>query len=234
MWAGWEFRLVLSRPLPERFNRRRFEEEIGQYTSYAARYGERGAVLLLDLDRFKYVNDTHGHKAGDEVIRAVGHALRESVRASDVVARLGGDEFAVLLKNCDRQQADSVASQMLRSVRERQMPIAGHRVTMTTSIGLALFGDEEPQPEDLLVNADLAMYEAKDAGGNRFEFADEHGAHLAGMQARLGLVDDIRRALDEDDLVLYCQPIIDLEHDRTSQYELLLRMVGRNGELIPP
>ena len=90
--------------------RRRFEEELTEYSEYARRYNESGAVLLLDLDRFKYVNDTHGHKAGDEVIRAVGVALRDSVRGSDVVARLGGDEFAVLLKNVHRSEAERVAA----------------------------------------------------------------------------------------------------------------------------
>jgi diguanylate cyclase (GGDEF)-like protein/PAS domain S-box-containing protein len=220
--------------LTELFNRRRFEEEVSGYSDYAARYKESGAVLLLDLDRFKYVNDTYGHKAGDEVIRAVGHALLESVRSTDVVARLGGDEFAVLLKNVERPQAERVAAEMLRSVRDREMPIEGQRVTMTTSIGVAMFGDTQPQPEDLLVNADLAMYVAKDSGGNRFEVAADDGQHLAGMQARLGWVDRIRRALDEDLFVLYCQPILDLETEEVSQYELLLRLRGDDGELVPP
>jgi diguanylate cyclase (GGDEF)-like protein/PAS domain S-box-containing protein len=220
--------------LTELYNRRRFEEEITSYSEYAARYREGGAVLLLDLDRFKYVNDTYGHKAGDEVIRAVGHALLESVRSTDVVARLGGDEFAVLLKNVERPQAERVAKEMLRAVRERPMPIEGQRVTMTTSIGIAMFGDTEPAAEDLLVNSDLAMYVAKDSGGNRFEVAANDGEHLAGMQARLGWVDRIRRALDEDLFVLYCQPILDLKTETVSQYELLLRMRGDDGEIVPP
>jgi diguanylate cyclase (GGDEF)-like protein/PAS domain S-box-containing protein len=216
------------------FNRRRFEEEVAEYTEFSARYGEHGAVLLLDLDRFKYVNDTHGHKAGDEVIRTVGSALRDAVRKTDVVARLGGDEFAVLLKNADREETERVAATMLELVRVRQLPIEGHRVTMTTSIGVAMFGDDEPKVEDLLVQSDLAMYEAKDAGGNRFVVSAGDGSHLVGMQARLGAVDQIRRGLDENRFVLYCQPIMDLKTEEISQYELLLRLTGENGELIPP
>ncbi|MEA2482019.1 MAG: hypothetical protein QOJ07_3941 [Thermoleophilaceae bacterium] len=220
--------------LTELFNRRRFEEELTEYGDYAARYSECGAVLLLDLDRFKYVNDTHGHKAGDEVIRAVGGALRESVRKSDVVARLGGDEFAVLLKNAGRAEAERVAGVMLETVRSRDMPIAGQRVTMTTSIGVALFDSTDANVTDLLVEADLAMYAAKDAGGNRYEVSESDGEHLSSMHARLGWVEQIRRGLDEDNFVLFCQPIVHLATDEATQWELLLRLRGDDGELIPP
>jgi diguanylate cyclase (GGDEF)-like protein/PAS domain S-box-containing protein len=220
--------------LTELYNRRRFEEELVEYGEYAARYSEGGAVLLLDLDRFKYVNDTHGHKAGDEVIRAVGSALNQSVRKSDVVARLGGDEFAVLLKNAGRAEAERVAGVMLETVRARELPIAGQRVTMTTSIGVALFESTDVKVEDLLVEADLAMYAAKDAGGNRYEVSESDGQHLTSMQARLGWVDQIRRGLDDDRFVLFCQPIVHLATDEATQWELLLRLEGEDGELIPP
>jgi diguanylate cyclase (GGDEF)-like protein/PAS domain S-box-containing protein len=219
--------------LTDLFNRRRFEEELVEYSDYVQRYKESGAVLLLDLDRFKYVNDTHGHKAGDEVIRAVGSALRGTVRTSDVVARLGGDEFAILLKNLDRAGAEKIATALLETVRVRQLPIAGRGTTMTTSIGIALF-DEDVITENLLVNADLAMYVAKDAGGNRFEVSEDDGEHLSGMQARLGWVDQIRRGLDEDRFVLYCQPILHLASNEVTQWELLLRLLGDDGEMIPP
>jgi diguanylate cyclase (GGDEF)-like protein/PAS domain S-box-containing protein len=220
--------------LTELFNRRRFEEELTEYAEYCARYDEGGAVLLLDLDRFKFVNDTHGHKAGDEVIRAVGGALRDAVRKSDVVARLGGDEFAVLLKNVDRSSAERVAANMLETVRRRDMPIDGHRVTMTTSIGVAMFHGDEADVENLLVLADLAMYAAKDAGGNRLEVSENDGQHLSSMQQRLGWVEQIRRGLDEDRFVLYCQPILHLASGEVTQWELLLRLMGDDGELVPP
>ncbi|HYZ30295.1 MAG TPA: bifunctional diguanylate cyclase/phosphodiesterase, partial [Thermoleophilaceae bacterium] len=144
------------------------------------------------------------------------------------------DEFAVLLKNVERPQAERVAAEFLRAIRTRELPIEGQRATMTTSIGIALFGDSQPQAEDLLVNADLAMYEAKDAGGNRFEVAADDGEHLAGMQARLGWVERIRRALEEDRFVLHAQPILDLQTDTISQYELLLRLMDDTGDLVPP
>ena len=174
--------------LTDLFNRRRFDQELAEIVRYAARYGGGGALFLLDLDRFKYVNDTRGHKAGDEVIRAVGRALRENVRKTDVVARLGGDEFAVLLRDADREAAERIAEGMLETIRERRLPLEGQQLSITTSIGIVLFGDEEPSVEDLMVNADLAMYAAKEAGGNRFHVAiADGGADVGGMQLRLDL-----------------------------------------------
>jgi diguanylate cyclase (GGDEF)-like protein/PAS domain S-box-containing protein len=219
--------------LTDLFNRRRFDQELAEIVRYCARYGGRGALFLLDLDRFKYVNDTRGHNAGDEVIRAVGRALRENVRKTDVVARLGGDEFAVVLRDADREAAERIAEGMLETVRERRLPLEGQQISITTSIGIVLFGDEEPSVEDLMVNADLAMYAAKEAGGNRFCIADG-GADVGGMQLRLNWADQIRRALDEDRFVLYCQPILELSSNEITQYELLLRMVGDNGEIVLP
>ena len=221
--------------LTELFNRRRFDQELAEFVSYAARYGGQGALYLLDLDRFKYVNDTRGHKAGDEVIRAVGRALHDSVRKTDVVARLGGDEFAVLLRDADRDTAERIAQGMLETIRERRLPLEGQRISMTTSIGIVCFGDEEPRGEDLMVSADLAMYAAKEAGGNRYHVAtSDGGEYLSGMQVRLNWADQIRRALDEDRFVLYCQPILELASDTVTQYELLLRMVGDDGEIVMP
>src|SRR3954447_6034110 len=221
--------------LTELFNRRRFDQELAEFVSYAARYGGHGAMFLLDLDRFKYVNDTRGHKAGDEVIRAVGRALLDSVRKTDVVARLGGDEFAVLLRDADRDTAERIAEGMLETVRERRLPLEGQRISMTTSGGIVCFGDEEPRVEDLMVSADLAMYAAKEAGGNRYHVATaDGGEYVSGMQVRLNWADQIRRALDEDRFVLYCQPIMELKSDSITQYELLLRMIGDDGEIVMP
>jgi diguanylate cyclase (GGDEF)-like protein/PAS domain S-box-containing protein len=220
--------------LTELFNRRRFDQELAEIVRYAARYGGGGALFLLDLDRFKYVNDTRGHKAGDEVIRAVGRVLRENVRRTDVVARLGGDEFAVVLRDADRKAAERIAEGLLETIRERRLPLEGQQISVTTSIGIVLFGEEEPRVEDLMVNADLAMYAAKEAGGNRFHIATDGNEHVGGMQLRLNWADQIRRALDEDRFVLYCQPIMELSSNEITQYELLLRMIGDDGEIIMP
>jgi EAL domain-containing protein (putative c-di-GMP-specific phosphodiesterase class I) len=151
------------------------------------------------------------------------------------VARLGGDEFAVLLQDADRETAERIAEGMLETIRERRLPLEGQRISMTTSIGIVCFGDEEPAVEDLMVSADLAMYAAKESGGNRYHVATaDGGEYVSGMQVRLNWADQIRRALDEDRFVLYCQPILELASDTITQYELLLRMIGDDGEIIMP
>jgi diguanylate cyclase (GGDEF)-like protein/PAS domain S-box-containing protein len=216
------------------FNRRRFEQELSEYVADAARRGGRGAVLLLDLDRFKYVNDTQGHGAGDDLVRSIGKILLAQVADTDVVARLGGDEFAVLLKETGQADAERAAGAILSAVRANQMPLGGVAVAVTTSIGVALFGDCEPPVDDLLGAADTAMYAAKESGGNRYQVYAGDDERVAGMQARLAWADQIRRALDDDRFVLYSQPIIEIQTGRATHHELLLRMVGNHGEMIAP
>jgi diguanylate cyclase (GGDEF)-like protein/PAS domain S-box-containing protein len=145
-------------------NRRRFEEELDTQAERCARYGERAALVLLDLDKFKQVNDSHGHKAGDRVIRAVGRAMLERVRDSDVVARIGGDEFALLLLNISAEEAAEVAEQ-IRELIEREAEQRGDDVT--ASLGVIHVDGAAVSAEDMLVAADMAMYEAKRAGRNR-------------------------------------------------------------------
>ena len=196
--------------LTELFNRRRFDQELAEYVAYAARYGGQGAIFLLDLDRFKYVNDTRGHKAGDEVIRAVGRALHDSVRKTDVVARLGGDEFAVLLRDADRDTAERIAEGMLETIRERRLPLEGQRISMTTSIGIVCFerrGARRRGPDGHAPTSRCTRPRRPAATATTSPTADG-GEYVSGMQVRLNWADQIRRALDEDRFVLYCQPIL--------------------------
>ena len=200
--------------LTELFNRRRFDQELAEYVAYTARYGGKGSVFLLDLDRFKYVNDTRGHKAGDEVIRAVGRALHDSVRKTDVVARLGGDEFAVLLRDADRDTAERIAEGMLETIRERRLPLEGQRISMTTSIGIVCFGDEEPArrgPDGLAPTSRCTRPRRPAATATTWP-PPTAASTSSGMQVRLNWADQIRRALDEDRFVLYCQPILRARH----------------------
>ncbi len=151
-------------------NRRRFELELQRHLTHIARYGRTGALLLLDVDRFKAVNDTLGHARGDELIVAVARLLDENLRGSDRAARLGGDEFAVLLPEADREEAETVAARLVAAVRERQlMPTGEPPRPVSISLGVAAFaGTDHLTPEAPLAEADLAMYEAKAAGGDGF------------------------------------------------------------------
>jgi diguanylate cyclase (GGDEF)-like protein/PAS domain S-box-containing protein len=215
------------------FNRRRFEEELSRQTALSVRYGQGGAVLVLDLDNFKYLNDTLGHKAGDEAIGQTALLLTRRLRDSDVIGRLGGDEFAILLPAADESQARAVAGDLTAAIREKAFTFNGQRLGLTASVGIATFaGDVELSGEEVLVDADLAMYDAKEQGRNRY--AVFTADRLARMEARLTWSERIRQALENDRFVLFAQPILDLELGRVTRHELLLRMIGDDGELIPP
>lgn len=221
-------------PLTGLLNRRSFSRLLEQQAALVARYGPEGALLMLDLDHFKYVNDTLGHQAGDNVIIAVAELLGARLRASDLLARLGGDEFAVLLPKADATAAERVAEQLLQALRDQPVTITGLSArAITASIGIATF-DTELTGEDVLVNSDLAMYDAKEAGRDgiaTFKNAEHEGARMKG---RLSWVERIRAALEQDRFSLVSQPIVELSSGRVIQHELLLRMVDEHGELIPP
>ncbi|RKQ87111.1 PAS domain S-box-containing protein/diguanylate cyclase (GGDEF)-like protein [Solirubrobacter pauli] len=213
------------------FNRRRFEEELA---AYAQRRDQHGAMLLLDLDRFKYINDVHGHTAGDAMVRTIAGALHTVLGDDAVVARLGGDEFAILLDGADRDAAERTAVAVVSAVREQRITLGTIAVSITASVGVVPFRTNDTAPESVLAAADLAMYAAKEAGGDGYHVTDRNDDRVAGMQARLDWADQVRRALDEDRFVLYWQPIVELASGHATHYELLLRMVSSDGKIIPP
>jgi diguanylate cyclase (GGDEF)-like protein/PAS domain S-box-containing protein len=220
-------------PLTGLINRRRFAEELARHVAYRERYPQVGGALLMgDLDNFKYVNDTLGHKAGDELIKAVAHQLRGRLRESDVLGRLGGDEFAVLLPRAELEQASGVAETLREVVAGLEVVIGGHRLRATISIGVAPL-DADSTAEDALAAADIAMYEAKRGGRNRVAAAVADEPADSSVKRHLGWAERLRTALAEDRFELYTQPIVELSTGSVTRYELLLRM-RENGELISP
>lgn len=221
-------------PLTGLPNRRWFEQELARRVEAGKRDHGGGAVLLLDLDNFKFVNDSLGHRAGNEILAEVARVLRQTLRESDVLARLGGDEFALLVSGADAGRAQAVAERILDRVRHHTVMVAGQSLDLTGSIGIALYPSHGLTADDLIAAADTAMYQAKEAGKNRFAvYAPEDGRRHR-MQEHLMWVSRTRAALEEDRFLLYLQPILDLRRRRISQYEVLLRMVGDGGEVIPP
>jgi diguanylate cyclase (GGDEF)-like protein/PAS domain S-box-containing protein len=222
-------------PLTGLLNRRSFERELERHVALVERYGPRGAAIVLDLDHFKTINDTLGHGVGDQLIARVAQALRGRLRESDVLARLGGDEFAVLLPEGGRDEAVEVACGILDAVRgQAVLAGSGRARRVSASIGIAPFSPGRRLSGDaVLVEADLAMYEAKEAGRDRYAVA-EGGATDSSLGARISWADLIRDALVEDRFVLHAQPIVDVRSGNIGQYELLLRMVDPDGELIAP
>jgi diguanylate cyclase (GGDEF)-like protein/PAS domain S-box-containing protein len=162
-------RLAQHDSLTGLYNRRRFEEELDRQLDYVRRHGSGGAVLMFDLDNFKAINDTHGHAAGDEVLRIVAQVLREILRGTDISGRLGGDEFAIILPETDTAGAEVVAGKLVDMIRDRMMN-AAREVTPKASVGIATYEDSRSKDE-VLAAADEAMYEAKRAGGDRYRLA---------------------------------------------------------------
>jgi diguanylate cyclase (GGDEF)-like protein/PAS domain S-box-containing protein len=214
-------------------NGRRFEAEVAEELQRATRYGSGGAVLMIDLDNFKEVNDAFGHLAGDDLLRGVTGALRHRIRQTDILARVGGDEFAVLLPQTDAEQARVVADLIVKALHRHVAMLDGKSVRTTVSVGVAML--EGPDAQSVLANADRAMYEAKAAGRDRFAIHHPGPGQVERPSMRLATAERIRGALEEDRLLLYCQPIFDLKEKEVSQYELLLRLPDdQGGEPILP
>jgi diguanylate cyclase (GGDEF)-like protein/PAS domain S-box-containing protein len=218
------------------YNRRRFQAELERELSRARRYGRPGALLAIDLDGFKFVNDSLGHAAGDELVTRLGRALQGALRDSDSLGRTGGDEFAVLLPETDEQAATTVAERLLGEIRRHGTIVrSGGRAQVTTSIGITTFeGADALVAEDLLVEADIAMYTAKSQGKDRASVYRRDESHRAEIAARQGWLHRLRKAVEHDELVLHAQPIAPVGHDGPPQFELLLRMLDDGGELIMP
>jgi diguanylate cyclase (GGDEF)-like protein len=187
------------------------------------------AVLYLDLDGFKRINDTFGHAAGDELLVAVADRLRRVVRPGDTVARLGGDEFVVVADRVARSQDAEEIARRIRDAISQPVLIAGRRLAVTTSIGIA-FGAEQ-RASELLNQADVALYRAKQNGRNRAErYSEGMGGPRPSRQQTEGMV---RAALDDDGLIVVYQPVVDLADDGVVGYEALLRLRGEDGRLVP-
>jgi diguanylate cyclase (GGDEF)-like protein len=154
--------------LTDLLSRRRFEAELWQHLAEAKRYGTRGSLLFLDLDEFKLINDRLGHETGDKLLVALAALLRGRLRTSDLLARVGGDEFAIALPHTGGDQAQALAEQLIEAIGSHPFQVAGRPVTITVSIGIALFPEDGVTVDELLAHADAAMYRAKRAGGNRF------------------------------------------------------------------
>lgn len=215
------------------YNRRRFEQELTREAGRVARYESKGAVLMIDLDNFKDVNDAFGHKAGDDLLKGVAGLLRHRVRQTDILARVGGDEFAVLLPEANADEARNVADSIVRTLGQQVAVLGERSIHTTASVGVALFNDLSAAA--VLAFADQAMYEAKQAGRNRTATYTPNEERREEVSARLAEAEMIRAALEEDRLVLYGQPILDLKRKEVCQYEVLLRLRPEGGgELLAP
>jgi diguanylate cyclase (GGDEF)-like protein len=216
------------------FNRQRFEAALVDELGSAGGSGSLGAVLSIDIDNFKAVNDAAGHQAGDAVLRTVAGVLSDFSRRTDVAARLGSDEFGLLLPAPDGDSARTIAEHLLSALRREVVIAAGAPFRITASIGVALFDRSHSNAHEIVIDADLAMDEAKRTGRDRIVVYTPEQASSARTLARLAWSNQLREALEQERFVLHLQPIRELASGLVSHGELLLRMVGSDGELVPP
>jgi diguanylate cyclase (GGDEF)-like protein len=213
-------------------SRRLFLERVACGLSDARSSGGRIAVLFIDLDRFKLVNDTLGHAAGDDLLVQVAHRLREEIRSCDVAARLGGDEFAVLLTDVTSTELPEVVARRILDAVSRVFDVAGRDVFIDASIGIALGAPDVNDAEGVIGDADLAMYVAKQNGRGRHQLFHEELA--APLRRRVQLDADLHRALENDELLLHYQPILKLSDGNVAGVEALMRWQHPDRGLIPP
>ena len=202
-------------------NRALFRDRLDQELRHSARTGRRLALLYLDLDGFKEVNDRYGHPEGDLLLQEAGRRLESCVRASDTVARLGGDEFTVILTDFLRYTHIEVLAREILAELARPFRIQGKELRISCSIGITVYPHDATSPDELIRNADQAMFVAKKAGRNRYNFFTEEMRDLA--SARLKTIDELRQALVSGQLSVYYQPIIDMRTGAIVKAEALVR-----------
>jgi diguanylate cyclase (GGDEF)-like protein/PAS domain S-box-containing protein len=213
-------------------NRVLFEERLERAIIHAGRSRRKFAVMCLDLDRFKLVNDTLGHSAGDKVLKVVAERLRAGLRESDTVARLGGDEFALVLEDFNDVRDVGHLAGMLLDLVGQAIDLGGPEIFTTPSIGISIYPDDGVHAEQLMMRADQAMYGAKSRGRNVFQFFESNMTSSA--IAQLETLGELHRALEQNEFCLYYQPQYDLSNGRVVGVEALLRWRHPHRGLVPP
>ena len=223
------------------FNRHRFNEELARMMADAQRGGSRLALLYFDLDEFKYINDTFGHRAGDAMLIRVAGDVASQVRRNEIFSRLGGDEFAILVPEISDNMLRVLAERIVRSIALIKFQYEGQSLRLTTSLGIAVYPDHAETVEELIAHADLAMYQAKEAGKNAWRTYRPELDASREMISRLSWNDRIAHALENNLLRLHFQGIFHTADKALAHYEVLVRMVDQDdasrllmpGQFIP-
>ncbi len=227
--------LATHDPLTGLINRREFEKRLNAALSRARNRNNQWAVLYLDLDQFKIVNDTCGHVAGDELLRQLSELLGARIRETDTLARLGGDEFCVLLEQCPLENARRLAEELRQTVFDFRFAWQDRVFTLGVSIGLVPITDNSLTLDQILSAADAACFVAKDRGRNRVHVHHPADVTLNQQQIQMEWATRINKAFEEFRFRLYYHPIISLgSRDNARHIELLVRMLGPDGGIIPP
>lgn len=225
--------LALHDPLTGLTNRHEFEVRLGKALEEVGN-GVQHALLYMDLDQFKVINDTCGHDAGDELLRQLSIVLREPIRDIDTLARLGGDEFGVLLLHCSLGHAKEAAERLLKAIKDFRYVWRDKTFSIGASIGLVMLSERNQTTSDVMRISDMACYAAKDKGRNRIHVYHADDAELLQRHGEMEWVARINKALEENHFVLYRQCIDPLGHNGTRHCEFLIRMNNEDKEPILP
>ncbi len=210
------------------YNRRKFEEFLSYEIKRSTRHQHKFSILMIDLDNFKYVNDTYGHASGDMVLKEVTEILGSNLRNADILARIGGDEFAVILPETPYEEGFAVVEKLRSQLENTPISLMYDQITLTASFGIAEYPDQGENIEMLLTGSDLAMYKAKRAGKNTIARGDQSDQEMATEIQKKG--EFLRRAMDEGRVEPYAQPIYDVRTGKVFGYEILARI--REGDRI--
>ena len=202
-------------------NRTLLKDRLSQAMLYAQRYGRGVSVVFIDLDNFKFINDSLGHNAGDELLKIVAGRMVDCVRATDTVVRLGGDEFVILLLDQPSTDIVSETVEKLKEVIAETVQVEGHDFRVTSSIGVAAYPDDGTDADSLFANADAAMYRAKETGRDNFQFYTQSLNKEANEKFQLQT--DLRRAIGRGEFILLYQPQVELRTGRVFAVEALIR-----------
>ena len=219
-------------PLTTLVNRNVLKDRIHQAIAEAQRNGSTVVVGFMDLDNFKFINDSLGHSVGDKLLKRVADRLVECIRGQDTVARYGGDEFAIVLLGHQTEKSIATLMERVLKIIDRPFNIDGHKLFVSCSIGLSIYPKDGQDVDTLLKNADAAMYRAKDRGRNNFQFYTP--AMNQRVTERLSLEAKLRQALAEDEFVLHYQPKVDVRTGHIVGVEALLRWYPPSGEMVSP
>jgi len=224
-------------PLTNLYNRCYFEHQVHKSIQQCNKTNSPCALLFMDLDQFKVVNDTCGHMAGDELLRQITELLQTKVRKSDTLARLGGDEFGLLLTNCDVVRATLLAEDLRKHINEFRFLWDDKIFSVGVSIGIAAIDRQITELKEALIAADTACYAAKDAGRNQVHIYDPQEKKSLENKFQIEWLSEIKSALQENRLLLYAQSMVTLETSSSSGpkfYEILVRLQAQDGKLYPP
>jgi diguanylate cyclase (GGDEF)-like protein/PAS domain S-box-containing protein len=216
------------------FNRSLFEESLQQSLDTTNSQKTEHVLLYLDLDRFKIVNDTCGHFAGDQLLKQVASVMKQTIRHIDIIARLGGDEFGIILTNCPFSKANDVGAKICRAIRDLHFTWNDKEFSIAVSIGAVSINADSDSAAHLLSIADQSCYIAKEKGGNRVHLYTENDSELMARRGEMQWISIITQAFEKNRFCLYYQPIIPIDGKQQERYEILIRLFNEEGGIISP